>query len=78
MDRKEMRRVIACLTCTAEQQGDTELARLLAQVHTALLTDQVGLLAACFGARRAMAPPHRGTREQHAYEPMVLLERVVG
>ena len=46
MTDKEIRRVLADLAFAAEDCGDDDLAMLLAQVHSAVLHDQVPSLCA--------------------------------
>lgn len=80
MERKEIRGQIAWLSFMAQATGDQELARLLAQVHNAILSDQVdrvydGIRAVC-DTRHGI---DRGTAtDEQSHAPEVLVERALG
>ncbi len=66
MEPKEIRSALADLSFAAEACGDDDLAMLLAQVHAAVLHDQVPSLCA-----QLTTPPAR----EHHREPVVTRQR---
>ena len=80
MERKEIRGMLAYLSFAAEDQGDHDLAMLLAQVHCAILDDQVELLSEYMRdfAATDSYPTCRGVRTYEVNTPAVLLEQSQG
>lgn len=79
MDRTRIRSTVASLWAAADEQGDTDLAIVLARVHCALLRDQVRLLSAYMQGFSETTPTviNESARTRYSSVP-ALLERERG